>query len=92
MPKGLDSCGLPGLGISTRRTGWAVMVSGVRRRSTNKRRTAGPTALTQSIPAVFFPWLSCVTRRTASMRAASDFMSSRCKLWTAFVLPQAWAR
>lgn len=36
------------------------------------RRCFGGTDLTPSIPAVFFPWLSCVTRRTASSRAALD--------------------
>lgn len=38
------------------------------------RRSLGLTDLTPSTPAVFFPWFSCVTRRTASMRAASDFI------------------
>ena len=45
-----------------------------------------------STPAVFFPLLSCVTRRTAKQRAASDFIKRRCKLWTAWTLPRLAAR
>ena len=40
--------------------------------STMTSRSFGRTDLTPSIPAVFFPWLSCVTRRTAISRAALD--------------------
>ena len=46
-------------------------------------RCWGGTDFTPSTPAVFLPWLSCVTRRTASRRAALDFISSFCSLWTA---------
>lgn len=34
------------------------------------KRCFGGTDFTPSTPAVFFPWLSCVTRRTESLRAA----------------------
>jgi hypothetical protein len=40
--------------------------------STIFRLSAGGTDFTPSTPAVFFPWLSCVTRRTARSLAASD--------------------
>src|SRR5215831_3908740 len=43
---------------------------------------AGAMDFTPSIPAVFLPWLSCVTRRTAMSRAASDFCNNYCTLWT----------
>src|SRR6266566_5353580 len=56
------------------------------------RRSLGLTDLTPSTPAVFLPWLSCVTRRTASRRAASDFIIRRCKLWTARTSPRREAR
>ena len=48
--------------------------------------------LIPSIPAVLFPWFSWVTRRTASRRAASDFISSFCNFWTALALPRMRAR
>src|SRR5216684_7136944 len=54
-------------------------------------RCFGGTDLTPSIPAVFFPWLSCVTRRTANSRAARDFINNFWSEWTACVLPRCWA-
>ena len=36
----------------------------------------GVTDFIPSTPAVFLPWFSCVTFRTASIRAASDFIKS----------------
>ena len=47
------------------------------------KRSLGLTDLTPSTPAVFLPWFSCVTRRTASIRAASDFINNFWSLWTA---------
>jgi hypothetical protein len=61
-------------------------------RSTMTSRWVGGTAFTPSTPAVFLPWLSCVTRRTASKRAARDFISSFWSVWTARVLPRWLAR
>jgi hypothetical protein len=48
-------------------------------------RPAGLTDFTPSMPAVFLPWLSCVTRRTASSLAAWDFISNFWSLWTALM-------
>jgi len=62
------------------------MVSAIR------KRCLGGTNLTPSTPAVFFPWFSCVTRRTASRRAALDFISNFWSVWTACVLPRCSAR
>ena len=77
MPKGRFSA-LPGFGIQTRRTGldayashrfgWICSASSV--------RSLGATAFTPSTPAVFLPWLSCVTLRTARKRAALDFVNN----------------
>lgn len=39
-------------------------------------RCFGETDLTPSTPAVFLPWLSCVTRLTAMSLAASDFINN----------------
>src|SRR6516162_2429497 len=44
----------------------------------------GWTDLTPSTPAVFLPWLSWVTRRTARSRADRDFINNFCNLWTVF--------
>src|SRR6266550_4252009 len=48
------------------------------RRSTMSSRCFGERDLTPSTPAVFLPWLSWVTRRTARSLAASDFINSFC--------------
>ena len=77
-----------------RRTGWGFL------RFTRfgwswsaiSNRCLGWTALTPSIPAVFLPWLSCVTRRTAISRADLDFIKSFWSLWTALLLPRCSAR
>ncbi len=55
-------------------------------------RSFAGTDLTPSTPAVFFPWLSCVTRRTASRRAALDFVNSFWSFWTVRSLPHCSAR
>jgi hypothetical protein len=60
--------------------------------STISNRCLGWTDLTPSIPAVFFPRLSCVTRRTAISRADLDFIKSFWSLWTALTLPRCSAR
>src|SRR6266702_928754 len=61
-------------------------------RSASSKRCAGGTDLTPSTPAVFFSWFSCVTRRTASSRAALDFINNLWSEWTARVLPRCSAR
>jgi hypothetical protein len=85
---------LPGLGMYTHRTGydfrWLHCLGWSR--STMTSRQLGETAFTPSTPAVFLPWLSCVTRRTASKRAARDFIRSFWSVWTAHVLPRWLAR
>src|SRR5947209_9420087 len=88
IPNGRFSA-LPGLGIYTRRTGYDFRCLHCLGwiRSTMTSRCVGGTAFTPSTPAVFLPWLSCVTRRTASRRAARDFISSFWSVWTARVLP-----
>ncbi len=91
MPNGRFSV-LPGFGIQTRRVGRGLIASGSPSKTTSLERCAGGTALTPSTPAVFLPWLSWVTRRTAKQRAASDFIKRRCKLWTAWMLPRSEAR
>lgn len=63
IPRGLVSS-VPGLGIRTRRTGWATeMRLSV---SAKSNLSAGVKECTPSTPAVAFPRLSCVTRRTAN--------------------------
>jgi hypothetical protein len=93
IPSGRLSA-LPGLGIDTRRTGYDFRCLHCLGwiRSTMISRCVGETAFTPSTPAVFLPWLSCVTRRTASRRAARDFISSFWSVWTARVLPRWLAR
>src|SRR5260370_31303948 len=52
---------------------------------------AGETDFTPSMPAVFLPWFSWVTRRTATSRADRDFINNFCNLWTVFRSPRAEA-
>src|SRR5438876_2468423 len=52
---------------------------------------AGETVFTPSMPAVFLPWLSWVTRRTAKSRADRDFITNFCSLWTVFRSPRSEA-
>jgi hypothetical protein len=89
IPSGRFSV-FPGLGIQTRRTGLVVL----ERRSECARclRCEGVSDFTPSIPAVFLPRLSCVTRRTARHLADQELSKSRWSLWTAFVSPrrEAW--
>lgn len=93
IPSGRLSA-LPGLGIDTRRTGYDCMclhwLGWIR--STMTSRRVGGTAFEPSTSAVFWPWLSCVTRRTASRRAARDFIRSLWSVWTARMLPRWLAR
>jgi len=73
MPNGLFSV-FPGFGMSIRLTGWGFLCltrCGCRR-SALSNRCLGWTDLTPSIPAVFWPWFSRLTRRTALSRAALD--------------------
>src|SRR6266568_3974338 len=93
IPNGRFSA-LPGLGMYTRRTGYDFMCLHCLGwlRSTMTSRWVGDSAFTPSTPAVFLPCLSCVTRRTASSRAARDFISSFWSVWTARVLPRWLAR
>jgi hypothetical protein len=93
MPNGLFSA-FPGFGMSIRLTGWGFLR--LTRLgcswSTISNRCLGWTDLTPSIPAVFLPRLSCVTRRTAISRADLDFIKSFWSLWTALLLPRCSAR
>jgi len=68
-PNGLRSSD-PGFGIHTRRTGAALVTEsqGMRER----QPLLGGQGLTPSTPAVFFPWLSWVTLRTARTFADQD--------------------
>src|SRR5260370_38545446 len=52
---------------------------------------AGETDFTPSMPAVFLPWFSWVTRRTATSRADRDFINNFCNLWTVFRSPRSEA-
>ncbi len=93
MPNGLFSA-FPGFGMYIRLTGWGLLCLtrfGCRR-SAIFNRCFGWTDLTPSIPAVFLPWFSCVTRRTAISRADLDFIKSFWSLWTALTLPRCSAR
>src|SRR5260370_18994765 len=59
--------------------------------STSANLPVGWTDLTPSMPAVFLPWLSWVTRRTARSRADRDFINNFCSLWTVFRSPRSEA-
>jgi hypothetical protein len=89
MPRGRVSS-VPGLGILTRRTGAAGEVSA--RVVAKSSLSAGGRAFTPSTPAVAFPRLSCVTRRTANSLADHDFIKSLCSLRTISCAPRRWAR
>jgi hypothetical protein len=69
---------VPGLGIQTLLTGEAFWLR--LSDSASFMRWPGERAFTPSTPAVFFPWLSCVTLRTARHLADQEFISNRCSL------------
>lgn len=89
MPKGRFSA-LPGLGIQTLLTALILDLKSIALISW--KRWAGVRDLTPSTPAVFFPWLSCVTRLTDKHLAHQDFISSRWSLWTLLISPLKEAR
>src|SRR5215813_12905399 len=51
----------------------------------------GETDFTPSTPAVFLPWLSWVTRRTAKSRADRDLINNFCNWCTVFRSPRSEA-
>jgi hypothetical protein len=69
IPKGRFSS-VPGLGIQTLLVGFALWDSFSFFTSSNL--WTGESDLIPSTPAVFLPWLSCVTRRTAKHFADQD--------------------
>ena len=85
MPSGLFSA-FPGLGIQTLLVGCGLMVLWWRRRWTMIKRCAGLTDFTPSMPAVRLPWLSCVTFRTARVRAAWDAHQKSLQVVNGFVI------
>jgi hypothetical protein len=85
MPKGRFSS-VPGLGIQTRRVGFTFELGF--NFATNIRRASGDNDLIPSTPAVFLPWLSCVTRRTDKHFAAQDFISVFWSLRNALTSPR----
>lgn len=82
MPKGRCSS-VPGFGIQTRRMGCGE--ASTFRLWASSRRSGGFRLAMPSTPGVFLPWLSWVTRRTASTLAYQDRSRRRCKAWTVFV-------
>ena len=88
IPRGRFSS-VAGLGIQTRRTG---CVSWCRLRVfTTASLWVGVKDFLPSTPAVFFPWLSCVTRRVANSLADQDFISSLWSERTNLTSPRPWA-
>lgn len=63
----------PGLGIQTLLVGLDLPVSF--NCPVSSRRAFGDSDLTPSTPAVFFPWFSTVTRRTASTLLDQDLIN-----------------
>ena len=89
MPKGLSSS-VPGLGIQTRRVGLTLeprLILFIK-----VKRCFGVSDFAPSTPAVFFPWLSWVTRRTAKALAVQDFINNFWSLRTNLTSPRldAW--
>jgi len=89
MPSGRFSR-LPGLGIQTRRTGFAGACRSISEMSFSL--CGGVRFLLPSTPAVFFPLFSWVTLRTARLFALQDVASSLWSLGAFFVSPRvvAW--
>ena len=81
---------LPRFGIHVRRSGvaWPSRLRVLAR----CHRCTGVRDFTPSIPAVCFPRLSWVTRRTASNRAYHDLISSFCSLRAVLIAPRCVAR
>ena len=79
IPNGRFSS-VPGLGIQILRTGGGFCSRS--RFSATVKRSSGSRKTIPSTPGVFLPWLSCVTRRTASNFADRDLNNRRCKLRT----------
>src|SRR5437899_788137 len=59
--------------------------------SARASRAAGGRDFSQSMPAVFLPWLSWVNLRTAKSRADLDFINKFCSLLTFIRSPRAEA-
>lgn len=89
IPKGLFSS-VPGLGIQTRRVGLTLEHRLIL--FTRVRRCFGVRDLTPSTPAVFFPWLSWVVRRTANILADHELINSFWSLRTNLTSPRLDAR
>ena len=79
IPSGRRSV-FPGFGIYTRRTGCGAGIS--LSCLANWILSSGLMRAILSMPGVFFPALSCATRRTAKSRAGHDAVRSRCSLCT----------
>jgi hypothetical protein len=85
IPKGRFSS-VPDLGIQTRRVGFTFELGF--NLATSDKRASGDSDLIPSTPAVFFPWLSCVTRRTDRHFAAQEFISVFWSLRNALTSPR----
>jgi len=85
IPSGRFSS-LPGFGIQTLRAGNALLE--MASSPTRSSRSFGVSDLTPSTLAVFFPWFSCVTRRTAKHLADQDFTSNLLCLRTVRLSPR----
>ncbi len=85
IPKGRFSS-RPGFGIQTLRVGFdfPVILSSL----ASSRRAAGGRDFTPSTPAVFFPWFSTVTRRTAKTLLYQDLISVFWSLRTRLTSPR----
>ena len=75
----------PGFGIKTLRVGFDFPV--IDSSLASSRRATGDMDLTPSTPAVFFPWFSCVTRRTAKTLLDQDLINVFWSLRTRLTLP-----
>lgn len=80
----------PGFGIQTRQVAWALAERF--KVWTSWSLCSGVSDLTPSIPAVFLPWFSWVTRLTTRQRADQDLGSNRWSLWTVGISPSCTAR
>src|SRR4028119_87205 len=85
MPSGRFSS-VPGLGIHTLLVGLAFPENF--NVVTKSRRASGDRALTPSTPAVFFAWLSCVTRLTERHLPDQECISVFWSLRTALTSPR----
>ena len=85
IPNGRFSS-LPGFGIHTRRVGFDSPVS--LSSPASSRRAAGGKLFSPSTPAVFLPWFSTVTRRTANTLLDHDLISVLWSLRTCLTSPR----